>query len=163
MDTNDEVRRRRLKLLAESVGLAEIEKKTGRSAAYLTHIIQRHKGAKKQDGSQSVVNLGDPAARDIETGLELPAGWLDWPLDAVSFKAWARLDKEGRAYVQGKMVGALEDRLGRLPQDFINTSAPQMDESASQAAIREGEHEANNRMKPLRRSIKPRQDRKQKD
>jgi len=113
MDTNDEVRRRRLVRLCEDqkCGLVEIAGRAGLSWASLDQIQKRVLLPAKKGGTRSERSLGDLAARKIETAYELPAGWLDWPFEAVDYASYAALSDIDKGAVQARMMAAIEDRL----------------------------------------------------
>jgi hypothetical protein len=115
--TNDEVRRRRLEQLALAqaddervdTGLKLIAATADVSAANLDHIIKRRKQAKRDDGSQPLVSMGDALARKIEAAMGLMPGWLDWPFLNVPYEAVAKLGLTGRTLLEGAMTAALRD------------------------------------------------------
>jgi len=113
MDTNDEVRRRRLARLCREVdgGLPAIAAEAGLSAAALDQILKKVLLPEKEDGTRTPKALGDGAARKIEAAYALQDGWLDWPFEAVDYQSYARLTDLDRGVVQAYMMGAIKDRL----------------------------------------------------
>lgn len=113
MDTNDEVRRRRLERLCkdEKCSLVEIAGKAGLSWASLDQIQKRVLLPAKDDGSRSARSLGDIAARKIEAAYELPAGWLDWPFEAVDYASYVALSDIDKGAAQARMMAAIESTL----------------------------------------------------
>lgn len=108
METNEARRRRRLELLIKrGKSLEEIAEAAGMSAAYLDQIIKGTKLPAKKDGTRSVRNLADDAARRIEAGLELGIGWLDWPLELIEPSAYYSLSEFERGAFEIKFRDAL--------------------------------------------------------
>jgi hypothetical protein len=78
VETNNERRLRKLKLLCSTHGLANVAGKAGLKPVYLEQIIKGVKlPPKKEDGSRSERALGDSAARAIEEAYQLGRGWFD--------------------------------------------------------------------------------------
>jgi hypothetical protein len=109
MDTNDEVRRRRLERLCKETlgGLVTVAQNAGQSWAALDQILKRVELPPKKDGTRSAKALGDAAARSIESAHGLPEGWLDWPLDAVDYSKYAKLSDIDKGAVQARMMDAI--------------------------------------------------------
>lgn len=103
MDTNDEVRRRRLLTLARMTpgGLAAVADAAGQSPAHLDQITKGTLLPMKADGTRSKRSLGDATARQIEAAHGLQPGWLDWPLDAVNYQTYALLSELDKGALQG--------------------------------------------------------------
>lgn len=113
MDTNDEVRRRRLERLCRETpgGLTGVAERAGVSRASLDQILKRVLLPAGKNGTQNPRSLGDLAARKIESAHGLPPGWLDWPFDAVTYESYAILTDLDRGAVQARLMAAIEDRL----------------------------------------------------
>jgi hypothetical protein len=113
MDTNDEVRRRRLERLCRETpgGLTGVAALADVSRASLDQILKRVLLPAREGGVRSPRSLGDLAARKIESALDLAPGWLDWPFDAVDFASYTILTDLDRGAVQARMMAAIEDRL----------------------------------------------------
>jgi len=119
-DTNEEVRRRRLAQLAEEVGgLDVVGGAAGVSAQNLDHILKRRKGARRQDGTQKPVGVGDDLARRVERAFGLRLGWMDWPFAVVPFQAWARLKDQDRGFAQAGLLRAIKERGGDVSPEKI--------------------------------------------
>lgn len=126
METNAERRTRKLKQLCElHGGVREVAEKAGLGWEGLDQII---KGVllppKKGSEDRSPRALGDPAARKIEEAFDLGKGWFDWPLDAVDFRRYFRLDPEDRGYAQRAMMQAIEERSAGAKQAAKRELAP---------------------------------------
>lgn len=123
MDTNDEVRRRRLAQLCELAGGMQLVAQAADTHwQYLDQVIKKRLLPARKDGSRVPASLGDDVARRIEAAYGLTSGWLDWPLDAVPFTAWAQLKEPDRLYVQGRMLGAIEERIGKVESESTFTT-----------------------------------------
>lgn len=112
MDTNDEVRRRRLtKLITKTEGgLKGVAQRAGLSHAALDQIIKvTWLPEKKTGGPRSRKCLGDPAARALEKAYKLPPGWMDWPLEGVDYEAYAALSEFDKAEAQVRMREAIRE------------------------------------------------------
>jgi hypothetical protein len=114
MDTNDEVRRRRLARLCRETegGLIAVASNAGLSFASLDQIMKKVLlPEKKGDKTRSARSLGDKAARTIEAANGLAPGWLDWPLETVDYESYVLLTEMDRGVAQTRMMAAIEDRL----------------------------------------------------
>ena len=113
MNTNDEVRRRRLARLCKDIdgGLIAVAENAGLSPAYLDQIMKRVLLPERADGTRSARALSDQAARQIEVAHGVTPGWLDWPLEAVDFEDYSALSDLDKGAVQARMMAAIEDRL----------------------------------------------------
>jgi len=77
METNSERRRRKLAELCAQKGLHQVAENAGLNWASLDQIIKKTLLPPKKDGTRSVKNLGDDAARKIEHAENLGEGWFD--------------------------------------------------------------------------------------
>jgi hypothetical protein len=77
METKGDRRRRKLIELRARYPLSELAKAAGRSEVYLEQVIKGVLLPPKQDGTRSRRELGDAAARDIESAYSLGVGWFD--------------------------------------------------------------------------------------
>lgn len=112
MDTNAEIRRRRLaELCADNGGVRVVAEAAGMNWQSLDQILKKVLLPAKADGSRTPRTLGDDAARKLEEVYGLGRGWFDWPFEHVDFKLWAALDEMQRAAVQGRLEGAIRDIL----------------------------------------------------
>lgn len=121
-DRNAEVRRKRLAfLIAQVGGLEVVAAAAAVSGAYLDHILRRRKTsrARESDGQYKTASLGDDVAKRIEEAFGLDPGWLDWPFQAVPFRAWARLEEPDRWFVQAGFLAAIKDRIGEVQPERI--------------------------------------------
>lgn len=110
MDTNAEIRRRRLaELCAAQGGVRAVAAATKLNWQALDQILKKVLLPAKADGSRTPKSLGDDAARTIEEVYDLGRGALDWPFDHVEFKLWASLDDIQRAAVQGRLDAAIRE------------------------------------------------------
>jgi hypothetical protein len=110
MDTNEEVRRRRLQQLCEANGgVRAVADKADLNWQSLDQVIKGVRLPAKADGTRSPRALGTDNARTIEAAFSLAPGWLDWPFDHVDFHLWVKLDSFQRAVVQGKMSMVLAE------------------------------------------------------
>jgi hypothetical protein len=131
-DTNDEIRRMRLsRLCAAAGGLQGVARRAVTNWQYLDQVLKRRPLKAKQNGDRSIAALGDPLARRIEEAHGLPAGWLDWPFDAVPYTAWVRLSAENRGFVQGGMLRAIEQRIGKVEMEDLSQKDDAQDEKES--------------------------------
>lgn len=111
MDTNDEIRLQRLRQLCrETEGGVRAVAAQARVKNWQTldQIIKRVALPEKKDGTASSRNLGTWLARQIEERLDLGEGWFDWPFEGVDFKQWKALNEAQRAYVQGRLIEAIQ-------------------------------------------------------
>lgn len=115
METNEQRRTRRLKLLIDSpgIGIDVVAKQSGLSPAYLDQIVKGVRLPPKKDGTRSPRHLADKAARQIESGLGLTEGWLDWPIDAIDPSLYYSLSE--------KEKGALEFEMKKLIDSIIQS------------------------------------------
>jgi hypothetical protein len=135
MDTNDEIRLRRLEELCRVHGVKVVAAKADPELNWQTldQIIKRVEHRAKADGTKSPRNVGTSVARAIERGLDLGEGWFDWPFDNVDFKKWKALNQMQRIYLQGRISEAIEQAaLITAPAEIDNildqaqpTEAPQ--------------------------------------
>lgn len=111
MDTNEEIRLRRLRQLCRETdgGVRAVASKAGLNWATLDQIIKRVPLPPKADGTVSARNVGTTIARQIEESFELGEGWFDWPFEGVDFKQWKALNEAQRIYVQGRLGEAVRD------------------------------------------------------
>lgn len=77
METNSERRRRKLADLCSKRGITKVAGNAGLNWASLDQIIKKTLLPPKKDGTRSVKNLGDDAARKIERAEQLGEGWFD--------------------------------------------------------------------------------------
>jgi hypothetical protein len=77
METNSERRLRKLKMLCETHGAADVAEKALLSLDYLKQILAGVKLPAKGDNSRSERALGDTSARAIEDAYGLGRGWFD--------------------------------------------------------------------------------------
>ncbi len=77
METNSERRLRKLKVLCEAHGAADVAEKAELSLDYLKQILAGVKLPAKGDNSRSERALGDTSARAIEEAYGLGRGWFD--------------------------------------------------------------------------------------
>lgn len=104
MDTNYEIRLRRLEQLCEREGgIRAVAEKAEMNWQALDQVLKRVLLPPKADKTRSPRALGDDAARKLEETFDLGEGWFDWPFEGVDFKKWAALDPFQRAYVQGQL------------------------------------------------------------
>lgn len=121
MDTNEEVRRRRLKQLCDANGgLRAVAAKAEMNWQSLDQVIKRVLLPPKADGSQSPKALGDAAARDLERAYGLGEGWMDWPFEHVDFSAWAALDPTQRVFAEGQIAAAISAAAKTVTPAFMN-------------------------------------------
>jgi hypothetical protein len=110
MDTNEEVRRRRLQQLCEANGgVRAVADKADLNWQSLDQVIKGVLLPPKKNGDRSARSLGTDNARTIEAAFSLAPGWLDWPFDHVDFHLWVKLDSFQRAVVEGKMSMVLAE------------------------------------------------------
>jgi len=110
METNDETRKRRLRVLCDMHGgVRQVAQQSGIAWATLDQILKGTLLPAKADGTRSPRSLGDANARAIEEAFKLGRGWFDWPFDAVDFRAYESLDELERGAVQGAMNAAIKD------------------------------------------------------
>lgn len=88
-----------------------VAKQSGLSPAYLDQIVKGVLLPPKKDGTRSARHLADKAARQIESGLGLTEGWLDWPIDAIDPSLYYSLSE--------KEKGALEFEMKKLIDSII--------------------------------------------
>ncbi len=116
MDTNDEVRRRRLLALGRLTpgGLAAVAEIADVSWENLDQIIKKTLlPPRKSDKVRSPKALSDVFARKIEKAHGLAPGWLDWPFEAVNYEIYAKLSDLDKGALQGLM----QEQLRRLVLD----------------------------------------------
>jgi hypothetical protein len=77
METNSERRRRKLTDLCAQRGITKVAENAGLNWASLDQIIKKTLLPPKKDGTRSIKNLGDDAARKIERAEGLGEGWFD--------------------------------------------------------------------------------------
>lgn len=124
MDTNEEVRRRRLKQLCDANGgVRAVAAKADMHWQSLDQVIKRVLLPKKADGTQSPRALGDAAARDLERAFGLGEGWLDWPFEHADFEQWAALDSFQRAFVEGQLSLALREAAEKMVPAHLRQQA----------------------------------------
>jgi hypothetical protein len=112
MDTNAEIRRRRLaELCAQEGGVRVVADKAKMNWQSLDQILKKVLLPQKADGTRNPRTLGDDAARDLEEVFDLGRGWFDWPFEHVDFKMWESLDEIQRAAVQGRLDAAIREVL----------------------------------------------------
>jgi len=123
VETSNERRLRKLKVLCAAHGLVQVAEKAGLKPVYLEQII---KGVllppKKGDGSRSERALGDSAARAIEGAYDLGRGWFDndgeeavmSPDEMLLVGFFRKLDPETQAVMVEHMQTAVEERAGLL-------------------------------------------------
>lgn len=117
MDTNAEIRRRRLaELCATEGGVRAVATAAGMNWQSLDQILKAVLLPAKADGTRVPKALGDDAARRLEEVFNLGRGWFDWPFEGIDFKKWAVLNDFQRAMVQGRMVAAIEEALQKNPK-----------------------------------------------
>lgn len=111
MDTNAEVRWRRLVQLCEQHGgVRVVADKAGLNWQALDQVIKKVLLPEKKGTKQrSARTLGDAAARKLEMVYELGEGWFDWPFEYVDFEEWAELDASQRKVVQGRIIEAIRE------------------------------------------------------
>jgi hypothetical protein len=110
MDTNEEVRRRRLQQLCEANGgVRAVATKAKLNWQSLDQVIKGVLLPAKANGTRSPRALGTDNARTIEAAFSLAPGWLDWPFDHVDFHLWVKLDDFQRAFVEGQISGILRE------------------------------------------------------
>lgn len=90
METAGDRRRRKLKVLCDSLGRPAVAEAAGKSPIYLEQIIKGVLLPQKRDGTRSPRNLGDAAARAIERAFQLGEGWFDAPDDSGDLSHEAR-------------------------------------------------------------------------
>jgi hypothetical protein len=124
MDTNDEIRRKRLQYLcSQAGGLRAVAEASQTHWQYLDQVLKRRLLKPRKDGTQVAAAIGDDLARRIEASHNLGAGWLDWPFEAVPFAAWQQLGESDRGYVQAAMRQAIKERLGDVPTETVSIPA----------------------------------------
>lgn len=114
METNAERRRQKLAALCAERGIREVAKRAGLNWQSLAQVIKKSLLPKRKDGTRSVKNLGDEAARKIESSENLGAGWFD----SVTTNASSI-------------------------RTYPNEKAPQAHANSAQAAIDSGAHSIN--------------------
>lgn len=77
METNSERRRRKLAEICAEKGIKEVAESAGLNWASLDQVIKKELLPPKKDGTRSPKNLGNEAARKIETAQNLGIGWFD--------------------------------------------------------------------------------------
>lgn len=159
--TNDEVRRRRLAQLREETpgGLDAIAAAAKVSAQNLDHILKRRLQSKpRADGTRPLVGMGDSVARDIEEGMKLPPGWLDWPFTHVPFEAFLELNAFQRAAVEGQMLAAIKEVRGKkVPAGALKTPVSNKKVEAHYKALPQGAAEAAYRKASATTRIRPKE------
>ena len=110
MDTNDEVRRRRLRRLCADKpgGIKDVAAAAAVGWESLDQILKKVLLPTKSDGTRRAKAMGDDLARKIEAAHDLPEGWLDWPLDAVDYALYLGLSEVDKGAVQTRMMAAIE-------------------------------------------------------
>lgn len=123
METNETRRIRRLKQLIDqpNVGLDTVAKAADLSPAYLDQIIKGVLLPPKKDGTRSPRHLADKAARQIETGLGLSPGWLDWPIDSVDPTLYYSLSEKEKGALEFKINEAIAAILSNRKSKFFGT------------------------------------------
>jgi hypothetical protein len=112
MDTNAEIRRRRLvELCNQEGGVRVVADKAKMNWQALDQIIKKVLLPQKADGTRSPRTLGDDTARKLEEVFDLGRGWFDWPFEHVDFRLWESLDENQRAAVQGRLDAAMREVL----------------------------------------------------
>jgi len=125
MDTNAEIRRRRLaELCATEGGVQAVAAVAGMNWQALDQILKKVLLPAKADGTRTPKSLGDDAARKLEDAFDLGRGWFDWPFEGVDFKKWTALNEFQRAMVQGRMVAAIEEALAKHPKVLHQVTRP---------------------------------------
>jgi hypothetical protein len=110
METNDEIRKRRLEAVCKTNGgVKAVADLAGLKWEGLDQILKGTLLPLKADGTRAPRGVGDPAARAIEDAFELGRGWFDWPLDAVDYIKYWVLSPEQRGYVQIKMQQFIDE------------------------------------------------------
>lgn len=89
METNSERRRRKLTDLCAQRGITKVAENAGLNWASLDQIIKKTLLPPKKDGTRSIKNLGDDAARKIERAEGLGEGWFDLDDESISEKVMA--------------------------------------------------------------------------
>lgn len=84
METNSERRRRKLADLCAERGIVKVAERAGLNWQSLDQIIKKTLLPPKKDGTRSVKNLGDDAARKIEQAESLGEGWFDSDAASIS-------------------------------------------------------------------------------
>lgn len=144
MDTNDEVRRRRLARLCRETegGLIAVASKAGLSPAHLDQIMKKVLLPPKEDGTRSARSLGDQTARQIEAAHGLTVGWLDWPFDAINYEGYSALSDLDKGAVQARMMAAIEsllpdkvDRMGKPDSKVLPASSSKGHNDQSEPAF----------------------------
>lgn len=108
MDTNAEVRRRRLEnLCKEKGGVRAVAQAADMNWQTLDQIIKKVLLPQRADGQRVPRSLGDEAARKLEKVYDLGRGWFDWPFENVEFKDWLKLGGYQRAFVEGQLQAAI--------------------------------------------------------
>lgn len=151
MDTNDEVRRRRLsRLIAKTEGgLKGVAQRAGLSAQALGQLLKiTHLPKKKTSDEQSRKCMGNPAARALERAYELLEGWMDWPLEAVDYEVYQALSDFNKATAQARFMQAIKElsqpeKLVNIHASTVVTNAPNQ-ESASYSGQTESDSSAKN-------------------
>lgn len=115
MDTIDETRLKRLRLLIASNGTqANLARAVKKSPAQISQWVNRSEDAKT--GKPRVMD--SDSAREIEAELSLERGWMDqpvddgpssWPFPLVPRATIDGLTPEGKGYLQGVIKGALKE------------------------------------------------------
>ncbi len=115
MDTIDETRLKRLKLLISINGTqANLARAIKKSPAQISQWVNRSEDAKT--GKPRVMD--SDSARDIEVELNLERGWMDqpvddgpsnWPFPMIPRETIDALTPEGKGYLQGVIKGALKE------------------------------------------------------
>lgn len=118
MTTVEETRRHRLKMLVEKhirmANLCEALGYSRKETAGLTRIVNANL---RHDRGGKPYIMGSEKAREIESVLELPVGWMDtptgadWPFTGVSQTDYQALTAEQRGIIQGRLAGLIEAML----------------------------------------------------
>jgi len=123
MDTNQEVRRRRLARLTAGVGggLRAVAAQAHLGWESLDQVLKKTELPVKKDGTRSARSLGDAAARQIEAAFALPEGWLDWPFDAVDYSFYSALSDLDKGAAQAHMESVIRSKQKHLLAETLTT------------------------------------------
>lgn len=124
MDTNEEVRRRRLKQLCDANGgVKAVAAKADMHWQTLDQILNKRLLPAKADGTRSPRSLSGESARTLEAIYDLGEGWFDWPFDHVDFKPWAGLNSTQRVFVEAALASAIREASLKAVPDFLHQQA----------------------------------------